>query len=200
MVFGLTEHNGELVIVGAFGATNDLSFSGVRRWSSEKNPWIAWQPRDAAAACGGSATFRARVANGYDMTSATWFRGDQAIVPDRAAGVRVEFAGGQSVFRLDNIDASRAGDYRCVFTHACGSVESAMASLVVSGVCCVGDLTLDSVVDDADFQAFAAAYNVLDCDALQMLAGCASDLNDDGLVDDADFGVFVTAYDALTCP
>lgn len=200
MVYGLTEHKGELVIVGAIGALSDSSFSGVRRWSSEKKPWVAWQPQDVSSACGGSATFRARVANGYDISSATWFRGEQAIVADRSAGVRVEFSGGQSVLRLDNVDASRAGDYRCVFTHACGSVESSAASLVVSGVCCVGDLTLDSVVDDADFQVFVAAYDVLDCSSLQMLAGCTADLNNDGLVDDADFGVFVSAYDALTCP
>jgi hypothetical protein len=199
-VNGLVEHNGELVILGGFRQSNLQGLDTVRRWSGEKNPWIAWQPKNADAACGGSATFRARVANGYDISSAVWYRGSDPVIADPAAGARVEFAGGQSVLRLDNVDASRAGAYRCVFTHPCGTLESAPATLAVIGTCCPGDLTLDGVVDDADFERFAAAYDILDCNAPQMLAGCDADLNSDRIVDDADFGVFVAAYDLLICP
>lgn len=65
---------------------------------------------------------------------------------------------------------------------------------------CPADLNNDSLVDDADFVIFAAAYNILDCADPSMPAGCTADLNADGLVDDADFVVFVLAYDALLCP
>ncbi|MBY0111495.1 MAG: hypothetical protein K2Y21_01635 [Phycisphaerales bacterium] len=65
---------------------------------------------------------------------------------------------------------------------------------------CPGDLNGDTVVDDADFQIFAAAYNILDCADPAMAPGCPSDQNRDGLVDDADFLLFVVAYNAVLCP
>lgn len=195
----LLEHNGELVILGGYRRADLQGVETVRRWSNEKNPWIAWQPHSADTVCGGSTTFRARVANGYAISSAAWYRGSEPVVPDRAAGVRVEFSGGNSILRLDNVDASDAGEYRCVFTHSCGTLESAVAALTVTGACCPGDLTLDGIVDDADFTGFAAAYDAMECAAATMPAGCSADLNNDGLVDDSDFGVFVGAYDALVC-
>ena len=65
---------------------------------------------------------------------------------------------------------------------------------------CEGDLNYDLQVDDADFQMFVVAYDVLDCADEQMLPGCPSDLAKDGLVDDQDFQLFVVAYDNLLCP
>ena len=65
---------------------------------------------------------------------------------------------------------------------------------------CPADINGDTVVDDADFSLFAAAYNILDCADPSMPAGCPADLNNDGFVDDADFSVFAAAYDALLCP
>ncbi len=65
---------------------------------------------------------------------------------------------------------------------------------------CPADLNHDSVVDDADFVVFAAAYNILDCADPAMPAGCPADLNADQVVDDADFVIFVAAYNALLCP
>ncbi|MBY0111487.1 MAG: hypothetical protein K2Y21_01595 [Phycisphaerales bacterium] len=65
---------------------------------------------------------------------------------------------------------------------------------------CIGDLSHDGQVDDADFQLFAAAYNILDCADPAMPAGCPADLNGDGLVDDADFQLFVVVYNAVLCP
>ncbi|MBS0187599.1 MAG: hypothetical protein JSS51_05990 [Planctomycetes bacterium] len=63
---------------------------------------------------------------------------------------------------------------------------------------CPADLNNDGFVDDADFVAFAAAYNELICPTLPGL--CMADLNDDGVVEDADFVIFAAAYDALLCP
>lgn len=65
---------------------------------------------------------------------------------------------------------------------------------------CAADTNNDGVVDDLDFQIFAAAYNILDCADPTMPAGCPSDLNSDSFVDDADFSIFAAAYDALLCP
>jgi arabinogalactan endo-1,4-beta-galactosidase len=65
---------------------------------------------------------------------------------------------------------------------------------------CSGDLNADRFVDDADFVAFASAYNLLDCADIAMPEGCAADLNFDNAVDDSDFVVFASAYDSLLCP
>jgi hypothetical protein len=65
---------------------------------------------------------------------------------------------------------------------------------------CPADLNNDGVVDDFDFQLFAGAYNILDCNDLGMPLGCPSDLNFDRVVDDLDFQVFVVAYNEVLCP
>jgi hypothetical protein len=58
---------------------------------------------------------------------------------------------------------------------------------------CPADFNTDTVVDDADFQIFVIAYNILDCADASMPAGCPADLNSDAVVDDADFQIFVVA-------
>ncbi len=65
---------------------------------------------------------------------------------------------------------------------------------------CPGDLNGDGLVDDSDFVAFAAAYDLLLCSDPGMPPGCPADLNGDGFVDDADFVLFASAYDQLLCP
>lgn len=64
---------------------------------------------------------------------------------------------------------------------------------------CPGDFNNDSIVDDADFVFFAAAYNLLDCSEPAMPEGCPADLNTDLFVDDADFVLFANAYNQLAC-
>ncbi|MBL8885691.1 MAG: hypothetical protein JNK16_03445, partial [Phycisphaerales bacterium] len=63
---------------------------------------------------------------------------------------------------------------------------------------CAADINNDQMVDDADFVAFASAYNDLICPTLPGL--CMADLNDDGVVEDSDFVIFANGYDALLCP
>lgn len=89
-----------------------------------------------------------------------------------------------------------AGLYRCVVENSCGFATSSPALLTV----CPGDLNADAIVDDADFTAFATAYNVLDCSDATMPPRCPSDLNRDGAVNDDDFSIFAVAYDAALCP
>jgi hypothetical protein len=69
-----------------------------------------------------------------------------------------------------------------------------------AGPACPADLTADGFVEDGDFVAFAAAYNVLDCADPGMPFECPADLNTDGFVDDADFVLFAQAYNELLCP
>lgn len=65
---------------------------------------------------------------------------------------------------------------------------------------CQCDFNHDNQVDDADFIAFVAAYNILDCADPAMTPGCPVDVNYDSFVDDSDFTVFVAAYNNLLCP
>jgi len=65
---------------------------------------------------------------------------------------------------------------------------------------CSGDVTNDGQVDDSDFVAFAAQYDVLDCGDATMPGYCRADLNNDGVVEDIDFVLFAQAYDQLVCP
>lgn len=63
---------------------------------------------------------------------------------------------------------------------------------------CPGDLNFDRVVDDADFQIFLVAYNILLCPDAPL--PCDADLNADGFVNDADFQIFLVGYNTLLCP
>ena len=78
--------------------------------------------------------------------------------------------------------------------------DRATSATIATRAACAGDLNADSLVDDADFVIFAAAYNILDCADPGMPAGCPADLNADTFVDDADFVLFASAYNELVCP
>jgi len=65
---------------------------------------------------------------------------------------------------------------------------------------CPADSNGDGMVDDTDFQAFVAGYNVMLCSDPEMSPGCPADLGGDGVVDDSDFTNFVGAYNAMVCP
>ncbi|MBL8876170.1 MAG: hypothetical protein JNM86_10285 [Phycisphaerae bacterium] len=71
---------------------------------------------------------------------------------------------------------------------------------LLANVSCPGDFNRDSQIDDADFPAFAIAYNLLDCADPGMPTDCPADLDFSGFVDDGDFVVFARAYDSLLCP
>ena len=62
---------------------------------------------------------------------------------------------------------------------------------------CAGNLhRMNTVVDDADFVAFCAAYDI----GVVPRADPWADLTRDGLVDAADFAAFSVAYDQMICP
>ncbi|MFO0861362.1 MAG: hypothetical protein U0570_12470 [Phycisphaerales bacterium] len=169
------------------------------RWGSAQTAWIARQPEARSAACGGSTSFSASLARGYQAESVVWKRGAKVLAHDPGAGVRIEYADGVCTLRLDNVHEADAGMYSCVFDFGCNQVTTDPAQLAVQGACCPGDFNLDGVVDDADFGVFVVAYNLLLCNDAQMVPGCAPDLDHSSAVDDADFSLFIAAYDALTC-
>jgi len=124
---------------------------------------------------------------------------------------------GNEVFRYEGLHiheirgALPEGDYTIVLTAATRSQTSGLNSVgifelefeVFEGLLCLADLTGDRMVDDADFVAFAGAYETLVCPGSRSgrhEEGCPADFNDDGVVDDSDFVVFAAAYNELICP
>lgn len=78
--------------------------------------------------------------------------------------------------------------------------DSLLDNVTRSGVRCPADLNADGLVDDADFQIFAASYNSLLCNDPVVAPGCPGDLDLDGLTNDDDFTIFAAAYNELLCP
>ncbi len=115
-------------------------------------------------------------------------------------GTPVRNALGTEVTGLSYVIASNAalGSRTITISNADGSANAAL--LTVTTPACAGDLNADGFVDDADFQLFAVAYDVLECTDPAMAVACPADLNADGLVNDADFSLFANAYDTLVCP
>jgi hypothetical protein len=80
-----------------------------------------------------------------------------------------------------------------------GSADFDSVSMVASWHC-PGDLNLDRVVDDLDFESFVRMYDRGACTNMEVLdASCAADFNGDRTVDELDFGVFVARYDVFVC-
>jgi hypothetical protein len=115
-------------------------------------------------------------------------------------GTPVRNALGTQVTGLSYVIASNAalGSRTVSVSNADGSANAALLTVVTPA--CPGDLNLDGFVDDADFQVFVVAYDILECADSTMPPACPSDLDADGLVNDSDFGVFVIGYDTLLCP
>jgi hypothetical protein len=93
------------------------------------------------------------------------------------------------------------GVSRVNFKSVNGSIENSLLDNVTRGkVVCPADLNADNLVDDADFQIFAASYNSLLCNDPVVAPGCPGDLDLDGLTNDDDFTIFAAAYNELLCP
>lgn len=124
----------------------------------------------------------------FTLNGDTWIRRSRFLAPDGDGGDSLGYAVGIS------------GDTLLAGACADDILTSADRGSGWTFRLCPADLNSDTVVDDLDFQLFAAAYNILDCADPSMPAGCPADLNSDAFVDDADFSIFVVAYDVLLCP
>lgn len=181
---------GLMDVVEADPTGDALSF--VSTSAGGTSPKIIGQPADESAAA--FAVFR--VEAGPQDCTFTWKRGGVALVDGTAVSGAVFSGTKTSRLRIDLPTASESGTYDVEVANPCGTIVSRTAVLRL----CAGDLTSDGIVDDRDFERFAAAYDTLDCGAAEMEPDCPADLDGNGSVEDADFGVFVLSYDAVLCP
>jgi hypothetical protein len=201
---------GELVVGGSFDTADGMSSPNFARWTDNPTPWVAVSPESKPVNEGLTLTLSAAAASGYANVSYQWKRNGVDVndgpggasagggTVSGASGTLGSPSDGASVtLTIAAVQASDAGDYTIEFDNTCNAATSSIATVSVNT--CPGDLNADGFVNDADFELFASAYNLLLCEATGMPVGCLSDLNGDGLVDDADFQIFVVAYDALVC-
>lgn len=189
------------VSVNAFGVTHGYSLMNTLWGQSGPTSYLSIQFN---ATGGVTQTFplvgnqTVRDYNQYIWTNSV--NGTSAVqVWDNGLGQRLDM----QTYVLDPAFADQTLTSIVVTDTGNGSFQRGMLAgltLEARGTPCIGDLNHDGFVNDADFQIFIVAYNLLDCTDPAMPAGCPSDLNKDGLVDDADFVIFVPAYNALVCP
>ena len=152
----------------------------------------------------------AAAASGYVDVSYQWKRNGEPVLDGSggasvgggtvsgAAGLLASPSDGSDVvLRIEGVQASDAGEYTVEFSNACNTTSSWQAAVTVNT--CPGDLNADGLVNDTDFEMFAAAYDTMLCDDPAMPVGCLSDWNGDGVVDDDDFQIFVVAYGGMVC-
>lgn len=170
----------------------------VARYSKDGLPRFEGQPISCVRPSGSNVRLAATCVPGVERRRTLtfqWYRNgvviDDTVGPPSVQGSKTAF------LSIRGVTPELAGEYQAIATNEFGSIESQPAILSVS---CVGDLTGDSLVEDADFSAFVVGYNQLVCTETQSAFGCPGDLNADGFVNDDDFQVFVAAYDELLCP
>lgn len=129
----------------------------------------------------------------YLVQEATEFGGLN--VPPPATGYEGEFANWNAIDSLGRVLLVRHMDDRDSFDPLLQQVDRVSQIVRLEPQICVGDLTEDGLVDDADFVAFVAQYDLL----VVTPADPAADFDLDGLVDDSDFSVFAIAYANLLC-
>jgi len=83
------------------------------------------------------------------------------------------------------------GNFRCIFTNACGSVTSNPATLTVCRCLdCSADFNQDGGVDGSDVESFFLVWQA---------GGCNGDVNQDGGVDGSDVEAFFLVWQAGGC-
>lgn len=204
---------GEIAVAGGILSIDGRPSAGLARWSPDGVPWVVHPPQDDAVYPGNTASFRLTPASGYGVLTATWELETgtgtgvfEEVLPGPLAGgasaeIDAPSAGPgptSSTLRLYGVPASFDGRrVRGSVATNCGPSSPASAFL---RVLCTGDLDNDGLIDDADFELFAANYDILLCSDASMPPACPADFNADGVVDDLDFGRFAVAYSAMVCP
>ncbi|MBS0190367.1 MAG: hypothetical protein U0573_05620 [Phycisphaerales bacterium] len=196
-VYALAEDHNELVVGGDITLTvNSIPSNFLARWSPDGIPWIAQQPEPAAANCGRTLAFSAAPAIGYTKyTKFQWRRNGTNLANGVSPSGSIISGATTLSLSVANVSPADTGNYDCVIsstTPSCPAVTTQPALASVS--CCPSDFNGDLLIDDADFQIFIVAYNILECPPV-----CPADLNHDNAVDDADFQLFVPAYNSLIC-
>ena len=196
---------GSIGLVGSPGSVYSQYFA---RMAASGAPILGTQPSDSAFDTSHVANLFAAVCVGLsdaDVDSIQWLRNSVPVSngPGGASpgggtvvGATTLFPDGTMRLEIDDLQMGDAGMYEVVLTNSCGDRVSRSAILTVRAN--VADLNADGVVNDVDFQLFAAQYDVVLCNVPEMPGACSADLNADGGVDDRDFVVFVMYYSEMT--
>lgn len=115
--------------------------------------------------------------------------------PLPSSGYEGEFSNWNAIDSLGRVLLVRHIDDRYSFDPMLQVVDRTSQIVRLEPAVCVGDLTEDGFVDDADFVIFLVQYDWL----IVTPADPAADFNLDGLVDDSDFADLIVAYDNLVC-
>ncbi|MBX3381089.1 MAG: hypothetical protein KF805_13425 [Phycisphaeraceae bacterium] len=145
----------------------------------------------SALGCPGGSVSLTVAAAGTPNLSYQWRRG----AADLSEGGHFSGVNTPTLLVSSMTSADAGNDYNCVVTNAIGASASTMIRIGF----CAADFSCDGTVDDADFVAFASAYDLLACTDPAMPVDCPADLSGDGIVDDADFVLFASAYDTFVC-
>ncbi|MBX3390404.1 MAG: hypothetical protein KF691_13220 [Phycisphaeraceae bacterium] len=190
--------NGKLLVGGDFTQTPKNVSAYLATYAPVDNGVkITAQPTDVTGCWYRNASFSVET-NGMLPITYQWRKNGVPLV-DGVTGTGSKISGSKSRILFVQVPAKGkltsfdSGDYDCVVTNPCATELSWHAHLEVVGP----DLNCNRAVDDADFQQFSAAYDLMLCTAGGMTAGCPSDFNADGVVDDADFEIFVMAYNKV---
>lgn len=167
-----------------------LSQDEVRALHSNPIGAAAIWPPTSGVCAGGSASFKALHLSSTGPTYAWTIDGLPASDGSLPSGLIVAGSATQTL-TLSNIVGASTYTIGCTVVSCSGTSSASTASVKV----CSADFNCDAQVDDADFVAFASAYNELVIPPADPLC----DLNGDALVDDADFVLFAAAYDRLIC-
>ncbi len=121
----------------------------------------------------------------FDVRGATsfeWKRNGVAIVDGTSPSGSLIAGSGTSVLRITGILAGDEGNYSCVATNDCASIESVPATISV----CPADHNCDGGVDGTDVSAFFNDWE---------LGESAADVNQDGGVDGSDADFFFARWE-----
>ncbi|MFN0011898.1 MAG: beta strand repeat-containing protein [Phycisphaerales bacterium] len=142
---------GQLFAGGAFTAAGGAAASNIANY--HVGPVITGQPASQSVCGSGEATFSV-AASGAPLTY-QWRRGGTPLAdePGHIAGAM------GPVLTITGIVADDAGTYTCAIANACGSQQSAAATLDINGPgCCPLDYNLDTVLNPDDLGDFITDY------------------------------------------
>lgn len=150
----------DFAVGGTIQKINGLPAKFLGRWTSSA-PVIVRSPTQQQL-CVGS-TLRLDVeANSAQPLQFQWRRGTEVLADGPQPGGASINGATTSAITISGVSLADAGDYKCVVTDACDSIQSAAAVVAIYN-CCPSDLNHDGIVNDDDFVIFLQAYNQVLC-------------------------------------
>src|SRR4029078_2522892 len=104
-------------------------FNDWLRYNESGLPWFAQQPTSKTVAPGGTATFTAKVAQGYEGLSYQWYRNDVALADGPTGYGGIVGGSGTTTLSIANCTNFNAGPYTCRVTAGANIITSNTATL-----------------------------------------------------------------------